>query len=182
MPAPRPVDDLVRELLANGARHDDLHMQRARRDLAHAVARGHDAIASGAFSAWLRLWRDDVHSAFVVDAAEQESYQRLARAGLRLDHQLAGPDRRTVGPAIAVGDHLNVRATVRLGTAILERGACLQVTGIDHRTGRAHLAAPADGVATQLSLNEPAWRHVEHAYAELVFPRHGRAVASGLAW
>jgi hypothetical protein len=123
MPAPRPVEDLVRALLAADPGHQDLQMQCAQRELHRAIARGHEAVASGAFSAWIRLWRQGIHSAFVVDPAEQQSYERLARAGLRLDHHLTGPDHRTRGPAIAVADHLTVKETVQLGGTVLDRGA-----------------------------------------------------------
>lgn len=183
MPTPRPVDDTIRALLAAGTHAQDMDMLRAHGELSRAVAHGHEAVASGAFTAWLHLWRQGVHSAFVVDDRDQQHYQRLARAGLRLDHHLTGADLRTTGPAIAPGDHLVVTETTDLGSGTLERGVLLHVAAIDDDRSRIRLDVPTAGVTDHVSSTDPAWRHLDHAYTETGTRRtQGRSLAEGLTW
>ena len=167
LPEPRAVDEVIGQLLDAPTSAPDAELERARAELRRAAIDRHVALTSGALSGWLQLWRDGLPSVLIVEADEHCQYSRLARAALRLDGHLQGPDIRTTGPVIAQGEQLVATTSVAFGEERLDAGAPMRVARVDAATGSILLDVPTAGLTIDALAHEPAWRSCEHAYAEI---------------
>jgi hypothetical protein len=185
IPAARPVEATFQQLLVRHSHGQDNQRDQAaaRRVLQHGIIRRDPLIVSGALSTWLHLWRADIHAALIVDnPAAHRHGARLARAVLRLDHHLTGPDACTHGPTVAAGDALSVTNATRLAGIDLPPDVPVHVQEINRDTVRLHVPTlDASGTADR---RDPSWRSLTHAYTQAPSREldRSRVLGDGIAW
>lgn len=184
-PAAHAPPELL-DLLHHGEARD-LETLDARRTLLAAIESQHPVITNGGLPSWVELWRAGLQPALHVTAGDVAASAVIARAALRLAGELHGPDLRTAGVTVAVGDTLTAAQPTRLGELRLDAGVPMHVTDIDHARQTLTVDVPTLGAETRVAAGDAGFRSLTYGYAEppSVERDVGRTVTErtvGLSW
>lgn len=187
IPPPAHAPPELLDLLHHGTESRDLETLDARRTLLAAIESQHPVITNGGLPRWVELWRAGLQPALHVTAGDIASSAVIARAALRLAGELHGPDLRTAGVPVAVGDTLTAAQPTELGELHLDAGVPVHVTDIDHARQTLTVEVPTLGTETRVAADDAGFGSLTYGYAEppSVERDVGRAVAErtvGLSW